>query len=26
MMETAAQLTVPLAVDVGVGTNWGEAH
>jgi len=25
-METAAQLTVPLAVDVGVGTNWGEAH
>ncbi len=25
-METAAQLTVPLVVDVGVGDNWDEAH
>ena len=26
MMEFVAQLTVPLAVDVGVGTHWDEAH
>jgi len=26
MMEAVAQLTVPLAVDVGVGTHWDEAH
>ncbi|MGH8590445.1 MAG: DNA polymerase, partial [Gammaproteobacteria bacterium] len=26
MMESAARLTVPLAVDVGVGTHWDEAH
>ena len=25
-MEAAAQLRVPLVVDVGVGTNWDEAH
>ncbi|MGA7982551.1 MAG: DNA polymerase I [Chromatiaceae bacterium] len=25
-MESAAELTVPLAVDVGVGDNWEEAH
>ena len=25
-METAADLTVPLVVDVGVGDNWDEAH
>jgi len=26
LMEDAAQLDVPLVVDVGVGSNWGEAH
>jgi DNA polymerase I len=26
LMESVAQLTVPLAVDVGVGTHWDEAH
>ena len=26
VMEGAAQLDVPLVVDVGVGDNWGEAH
>jgi DNA polymerase-1 len=25
-MESAAQLAVPLIVDVGVGDNWDEAH
>ena len=25
-MEAAAELTVPLMVDVGVGNNWDEAH
>lgn len=25
-METAAELVVPLIVEVGVGTNWDEAH
>ncbi len=25
-METAAQLSVPLTVDIGTGTNWLEAH
>jgi DNA polymerase I len=25
-MESAVQLTVPLAVEVGVGTNWAEIH
>ncbi|VEH68438.1 DNA polymerase I [Rodentibacter pneumotropicus] len=25
-METAAELVVPLIVDVGVGKNWDEAH
>ncbi len=25
-MESAAELTVPLAVDVGLGNNWDEAH
>jgi DNA polymerase-1 len=25
-MEQAAELTVPLLVDVGVGRNWDEAH
>jgi DNA polymerase-1 len=25
-METVAQLSVPLIVDVGVGDNWDEAH
>lgn len=25
-MEKAVELTVPLVVDVGVGTNWDEAH
>jgi DNA polymerase-1 len=26
LMESAAQLSVPLVVDVGVGDNWDEAH
>ncbi|MGH8584025.1 MAG: DNA polymerase I [Gammaproteobacteria bacterium] len=26
IMSAAAQLSVPLLVDVGVGANWGEAH
>ena len=25
-MTTAAQLSVPLQVDVGTGANWDEAH
>jgi DNA polymerase I-like protein with 3'-5' exonuclease and polymerase domains len=25
-MEGAAELRVPLKVDVGIGSNWGEAH
>jgi DNA polymerase-1 len=25
-MSRAAQLTVPLVVDIGVGDNWDEAH
>ncbi len=25
-METAALLSVPLVVDIGVGDNWDEAH
>jgi len=25
-METAAELAVPLVVDIGVGTNWDDAH
>jgi len=25
-MEAAAELRVPLKVDVGVGNNWDEAH
>ena len=25
-MEAAAELSVPLVVDVGVGDNWDEAH
>ena len=25
-METAADLDIPLLVDVGVGRNWNEAH
>ena len=25
-MEGAAELRVPLVVDVGVGNNWNEAH
>jgi DNA polymerase-1 len=25
-MENAAELLVPLVVDVGVGNNWDEAH
>jgi len=26
IMEAAAELSVPLAVDIGVGANWDEAH
>ena len=26
LMNGAAELTVPLKVDVGVGSNWDEAH
>jgi DNA polymerase I len=26
MMESAAELAVPLIVDIGVGENWDEAH
>jgi DNA polymerase-1 len=26
LMQSAAQLSVPLIVDVGVGNNWDEAH
>ena len=26
IMENAANLDVPLEVDVGLGLNWGEAH
>ncbi len=26
LMSAAAELTVPLKVDVGVGRNWDEAH
>lgn len=26
LMESAAELTVPLIVDIGVGDNWDEAH
>jgi DNA polymerase-1 len=26
MMESAAELAVPLIVDIGVGDNWDEAH
>jgi DNA polymerase-1 len=26
IMETVAELRVPLAVDVGVGRSWSEAH
>jgi DNA polymerase I-like protein with 3'-5' exonuclease and polymerase domains len=26
LMSAAAELKVPLAVDVGVGANWQEAH
>lgn len=25
-MEQAAQLSVPLTVDIGVGSHWGAAH
>ena len=25
-METAAELSVPLIVDIGVGSNWDDAH
>jgi DNA polymerase I-like protein with 3'-5' exonuclease and polymerase domains len=25
-MQGAAELSVPLVVDVGVGTNWDQAH
>jgi len=26
LMESAAELTVPLQVDIGIGANWDEAH
>jgi DNA polymerase I len=26
LMATAAELSVPLKVDVGIGLNWDEAH
>ncbi len=26
VMESAAQLAVPLVVDAGIGHNWDEAH
>ena len=26
LMESAAELSVPLVVDLGVGDNWDEAH
>jgi DNA polymerase-1 len=26
LMCSAAELTVPLIVDIGVGNNWDEAH
>jgi len=26
LMESAAELLVPLVVDIGVGDNWDEAH
>ncbi len=26
LMENAAELAVPLRVDLGAGTNWDEAH
>jgi DNA polymerase-1 len=26
MMEKAAELSIPIIVEVGVGANWGEAH
>jgi DNA polymerase-1 len=26
VMENAAQLSVPLIVDIGIGNNWDEAH
>ncbi len=25
-MEQAAQLSVPLTVETGIGSHWGEAH
>ncbi len=25
-MENAAQISVPLTVEIGIGKNWGEAH
>jgi DNA polymerase-1 len=25
-MESAAELAVPLVVDIGIGDNWDEAH
>ncbi|CAG1022845.1 partial DNA polymerase I, partial [Patescibacteria group bacterium] len=26
LMQNAANLTVPLVVDVGIGNNWDDAH
>jgi len=26
LMESAAELMAPLKVDIGIGTNWDEAH